>query len=128
MSNTSHLCPAALSDRPLRMLINGTWHDAQSGETLEVLNPSFGTPLARMPLGNAADIDLAVRAARDAFDLGPWGRTSPKERARLLWRLAELIDTHADELALLETLNTGKPLQVANGMPTRCARPWVWPV
>jgi phenylacetaldehyde dehydrogenase len=103
----------AMGAQPLRLLIDGQWLPAVSGETLEVTDPSRGTVVAHAAAGGALDIDAAVRAARRAFDTGPWGRMAAKERARMMWRLAELIETHADELARLETLNTGKPLAVA---------------
>ncbi|BDI06463.1 aldehyde dehydrogenase family protein [Sphaerotilus microaerophilus] len=102
-----------LLNRPLRCLIDGQWHDAASGATLPVTNPSTGEVFAQAAAGEAADIDAAVAAARRAFESGPWSKMPPAGRQRLLWRLAELIDAHADELALLEVLNTGKPLKIA---------------
>ncbi len=113
MTASTPLPDSALLARPLRLLIGDRWQDASSGETLDIIDPSHGRVIARAALGGAAEIDAAVRAARQAFDHGPWSRMPPKARARLLWRLAELIDAHADELAQLETLNTGKPLTVA---------------
>jgi phenylacetaldehyde dehydrogenase len=102
-----------LLNRPLRCLIDGQWQDAASGATLPVTNPSTGEVFAQAAAGEAADIDAAVAAARRAFESGPWSKMPPAGRQRLLWRLAELIDAHADELALLEVLNTGKPLKIA---------------
>ncbi|RYZ02387.1 MAG: aldehyde dehydrogenase family protein, partial [Comamonadaceae bacterium] len=104
-----------LHERPLRLLIGGAWREAASGETLDIVDPSHDRVIARAALGGVSDVDAAVKAAREAFDRGPWGRMPPKERARLLWRLADLIEAHGDELAHLETLNTGKPLAVARG-------------
>lgn len=115
-----------LLQRPLRMLIDDQWVAADDGRTLAVHNPADGAALAHMPLGGAAEIDRAVQAARRAFDGGAWPRLRPAERTRMLWRLAELIEQHGDELALLETLNTGKPLRMARmfdvGLAAECLR------
>ena len=99
--------------QPLRLLIDGAWQAAASGALLDVTDPCTGDVIAQAAAGDAADIDAAVDAARRAFERGPWPAMKPAQRARLLWRLAELIDQHADELAALETLNTGKPLKMA---------------
>ncbi len=115
-----------LLNRPLRCLIDSQWCDAASGATLPVTNPSTGEVFAQAAAGEAADIDAAVAAARRAFEAGPWSKMPPAGRQRLLWRLAELIDAHADELALLEVLNTGKPLKIARmfdvGLSAECLR------
>lgn len=103
----------ALLERPLRLLIDGRWEEAQGGGLIEVFNPSDGRVIAQAADGGAADIDRAVAAARRAFDDGPWSRTTPAQRARLLWKLADLIEANAEDLALLEVLNTGKPLKLA---------------
>jgi 5-carboxymethyl-2-hydroxymuconate semialdehyde dehydrogenase len=96
---------------PLRkMLIDGKWVEAASGKSFETVNPATGDVLARVAEGDAEDIDRAVRAARRAFDSGPWRRVSPAERERLLLRIADLIEAHAEELAELETLDNGKTL------------------
>jgi acyl-CoA reductase-like NAD-dependent aldehyde dehydrogenase len=92
------------------MLIDGKWVEAASGKTFETPNPATGAVLARIAEGDAEDVDRAVRAARRAFDDGAWTRTPPTERERLLLRIADLIEKHADELAQLETLDNGKPL------------------
>lgn len=107
-----HLIPAVseflATERPL--LIGDRWEGAASGRTFETLDPATGGLLARVAHGGDDDVDRAVRAAGAAFEPGsPWRRTSPRDRARLLWRMAELIDEHADELAQLETLDNGKP-------------------
>lgn len=96
-----------------RLLIDGQWRDALDGQTLDIVNPCDGQVIATAAAGSAADIDAAVAAARRAFEHGPWPAMKPAQRARLLWRLAELIDQHGDELARLETLNTGKPVKMA---------------
>jgi phenylacetaldehyde dehydrogenase len=96
--------------KPRKMLIGGKWVDAVSGKTFDTYNPATGEVLARVAEGDEADIDLAVKAARKAFESGPWPEMSPSERGRLLWKLAELVDEHNEELAELETLDNGKPV------------------
>ena len=96
--------------QPQKMLIGGKWVEAVSGKRFETYNPATGEVLAQVAEGDQADIDLAVKAARKAFESGPWPRMSPSERGRLLWKLAELIDQHLEELAQLETLDNGKPV------------------
>ncbi|MBT2187407.1 aldehyde dehydrogenase family protein [Sphingobium nicotianae] len=95
---------------PVKMLIGGDWVEAASGETFETLNPSTGALIAHVASAGEADVDRAVAAARKAFE-GPWSKVKPDERTRLLLRLAELIEANADELALLETLDVGRPIQ-----------------
>ena len=104
---------AAFARGEHKMLIDGEWVSAQSGETLGVIDPATGQEIAQVPAGDAADVDLAVAAARRAFDSGDWPRLSPADRGKLLWRLAELIDQHTEELAQLESLDNGKPAQAA---------------
>jgi acyl-CoA reductase-like NAD-dependent aldehyde dehydrogenase len=98
---------------PGQILIGGAWVEGSSGETLETLDPGSGQHLATVPLGSAADIDAAVNAAAAALE--GWKRTAPLERARVLWRIADLLEEHTEELALLETLDTGKPLAHSTG-------------
>jgi phenylacetaldehyde dehydrogenase len=98
---------------PKKMLINGKWVPALSGKTFEVVDPSTGQPIARVAEGEKEDIDVAVRAARAAFESGPWPAMTPSQRGKLVWKIGDLIAQHADELAELETLNNGKPLAVA---------------
>ncbi len=102
-----------LEQSPKKLLIGGKWVAAASGETFESLNPANGQVLASVALAGAEDVERAVHAAREAFTSGDWARFSPDERGRLLWRLADLIEKHADELAELETLDNGKPLRIA---------------
>jgi aldehyde dehydrogenase (NAD+) len=92
-----------------RMLIGGDWRDAQSGKRFRTLNPATGDTLLEVAEGDAADVDLAVQAARQAFH-GAWSKMSASERGRLIWRLGDLIHEKAAELAQLETLDTGKPI------------------
>jgi len=106
---------AGFLDRPPTMLIGGRWVGAAGGETLATLDPATGARLALVPAGGAEDVDAAVSAARHAFEQGSWSRATPGERCRLLWRLADLVEANAAELAELETLDNGKPLFAARG-------------
>jgi phenylacetaldehyde dehydrogenase len=98
---------------PRQLFIDGQWCDAASGRTFETPNPATGETLARIAEGGEEDVDRAVRAARRAFEEGPWGRMSPSERGRIIWRIGDLILEHLDELAQLESLDNGKPFAVA---------------
>ncbi len=104
---------ASFLEKPRKMLINGNWVDALSGKTFPTYDPSTGEVLAQVAEGDREDINLAVRAARKAFDQGPWRKMSPSERGRLIWKLGDLIDAHLEEFAYLESLDNGKPLTVA---------------
>ncbi len=106
------LLPKDFLAKPKKMLIDGQWVDAESGKTFETFNPADDTVLAKVPEGGKSDIDRAVKAARKAFEHGPWRKKmTAAERARCLYRLADLIEAHADELAQLETLDNGKPIR-----------------
>ena len=96
-----------------KMLVDGQWVDAASGKTFPVYNPATGEVMAHVAEGDKEDIDRAVRAARRAFESGKWRRMSPSQRGQLIYRLADLIEQHADEFAQLESLDNGKPLTVA---------------
>ena len=100
-------------DTRRQLFIDGALVDARSGRTFDTVNPATGETLATIAEGDTADIDLAVRAARRAFDDGPWGRMTPSERGRIIWRIGDLISEHLEEFAELETLDNGKPLAVA---------------
>jgi phenylacetaldehyde dehydrogenase len=93
-----------------RMLIDGKWVEAKNGKTFEVEDPATQEVIAHVPAGDKADIDQAVAAARKAFETGPWSRISPADRAKLVWRLGDLLEQHADEFAELEALDNGKPV------------------
>lgn len=95
---------------PTQLLIGGRWTAAASQKTFETFNPATGQAIARVAEGDRQDVDAAVQAARKAFEKGPWPRMSGRERAACLYRLADLIEKHRDELAALETLNNGKPI------------------
>lgn len=108
---------SATTPRTCKMLIGADWVDAVSGETFTSENPATGEILAHVAAGDAADVDRAVAAARAALESGPWTtRMSPAVRARLLFRLADLIEANADELAHIESLDNGKPEKSAKRM------------
>ncbi|XP_050221983.1 aldehyde dehydrogenase family 2 member B4, mitochondrial-like [Mercurialis annua] len=92
-------------------LINGQFVDAASGKTFPAYDPRTGEVIAHVAEGDAEDINRAVAAARKAFDEGPWPKMIPYERSRILLRFADLVDKHNDELAALETWNSGKPYE-----------------
>ncbi len=98
---------------PQKLLIDGKRVDAANGETFEVLDPSDNSVLTRVPKGEKEDIDRAVKAARNAFDNGPWRKITVSERGKLIWKLADLIEQRSEEFAQLETLDNGKPLSIA---------------
>ena len=99
--------------KPKKMLIAGKWVTAQSGKTFPVFNPATGEAMAEVAEGDQADIDLAVRAARQAFDHGPWRKMTPSDRGKLIWRLADMLESNREEFAQLESLDNGKPLTIA---------------
>jgi phenylacetaldehyde dehydrogenase len=98
---------------PRKMLINGKWANSMSGDTFPTYDPATGKVLAQVAEGDARDIDAAVKAARSAFETGPWRRVTASERGRMIWKLADLIEKHLEEFAELESLDNGKPLTVA---------------
>ena len=102
----------AATDAPRRyqLFIGGEWVDAASGKTFTTPNPATGMPLAEVAEADKADIDRAVAAARTAFE-GKWAKTGARERGRLLYKLAQLVEAHAKELAALETADNGKPIR-----------------
>ena len=98
-----------------QLFIGGQWVDAASGETFTTPNPATGDALATVASGGAEDIDRAVRAARGAFENGPWSRMTPSERGRIVWKIGDLILEHLEEIAQLEALDNGKALAAARG-------------
>jgi acyl-CoA reductase-like NAD-dependent aldehyde dehydrogenase len=102
-----------LSDNPKKLLINGEWVAAASGQTFGTVNPANGQEIMQVALAGSEDVDLAVKSARSALETGVWKRMSGEERGVLLWKLADLIEKNADQLAELETLDNGKPLRVS---------------
>ncbi len=102
--------------RPKNLLIGGKWVPAKSGKTFETINPANEEVLALVAEGDKADVDEAVKVARKAYEEGKWPNIGPHQRARYLFKIAELIEAHADELAILETLNNGMAISLARGM------------
>src|SRR5947199_7230858 len=96
-----------VKDQPL--LIGGKWRDSVSGKTFPTVNPATGEVICQVAEGDKADVDLAVKAARKAFEEGPWPKMSASERGRLLHKLADLVEQNREELAALESLDNGKP-------------------
>ncbi len=114
-TSTERLHPAIqpFVSHPRKMLINGQWVNAQSGKTFSTFNPATGEVMAEVAEGDKADIALAVKAARKAFEQSPWRRMTPSDRGKLLWRLADLLESNIEEFAQLESLDNGKPLTIA---------------
>ena len=99
-----------------RAFINGRMTDALSGKTRPSINPATGAKLADVANCGAEDADLAVKLARAAFDSGVWSEMAPADRKMVLIRWAELIEQHAEEFALLECLDVGKPISDTSGV------------
>ena len=93
-----------------RLFINGGFVDAIEGGRFETVNPATGEVLAEMAEGTAKDIDAAVAAAKSAFRSGVWSKMAPRKRMAVMYRFADLIEEHAEELALMDTLDMGKPI------------------
>ena len=100
--------------RPPRLLIGGEWVESRSSAQIPVMDPATGGQIATVPDANAADVDRAVAAARAAFEKGAWPEMLPVQREALIWKLSDLIDQHAEELAELESLNNGKTKFIAS--------------
>jgi len=102
-----------------RLFIDGDYVDASDGGRFTTVDPSNGATLAEMSAGTGADIDMAVAAAKGAFKSGVWSRLAPRSRMEILYRFADLVDEHAEELAVLETLDMGKPISdvIAEDLP-----------
>ena len=107
--------PAFLTGPSKRLLIGGKWLPSASGKEFDTVNPANGKVIARLAEGDAEDIDLAVKAARRAFE-GEWSTWKPYDRQRLLMRVHDLIEKNFDELALLETLDMGAPISRTQGL------------
>ncbi|WP_259754334.1 aldehyde dehydrogenase family protein [Pseudomonas sp. GCEP-101] len=111
----------AFLQRSPTMLIGADWSRASDGALMDLRNPATGDVLCQVPAATPADVDRAVRAARQAFDDSAWSRTRPRERQNLLWKLADLMERDADLLAELECLNNGKSAAVARVMDVQLA-------
>ena len=106
---TATIAPPKITDK--KMLIDGCWIDSASGKTFETINPATGDTICHVAEADKSDVDMAVAAARRAFDSGPWSKMNPADRGRLLYKLADAIEADADNLAALETLDNGKPIR-----------------
>ena len=125
---------AEFIEKPRKMLINGKWVNSISGKTFPTYNPATGEVLAQVAEGDREDIEQAVKAARKAFDHGPWRRLTSSERGRLIWKLADLLEGHTEEFAYCSVIwRAGLPSSKAtrfqsrshtrperNILPTRC--------
>jgi aldehyde dehydrogenase (NAD+) len=118
---TTTLAPPKVANK--KMLIDGQWVDSQSGKTFETINPATGDTICQIAAGDKADVDLAVQAARRALESKPWARMSASARGRLIYKLADRIEENIEELAALETLDNGKPINDSLNvdMPTTVA-------
>src|SRR5688572_2227875 len=96
--------------RQTKMLIGGKWVNSASGKTFETINPATGEAIASVAEGDKQDVEKAVQSARRAFEKGPWRKMSARERGKYLFKLADLIEKNQEELALLESLDNGKPI------------------
>jgi|TARA_B100000700_G_scaffold110007_1_gene123949 aldehyde dehydrogenase (NAD+) len=96
--------------RQTQCFIGGEWIPAESGNTFETVHPATGEVIAQVAEGDSVDVDKAVKAARKAFDEGPWRTMDARERGAIMYRLADLIEAEMEELAALETLDNGKPI------------------
>ena len=99
-----------------KLLIDGKWVDAASGKTFATTDPATGQTLTQVALGQGEDIDRAVRAARRAFDAGPWPSMKPNQRERLLWRIGDMLSERAEEFGQLEALDNGKSAGIATAV------------
>jgi aldehyde dehydrogenase (NAD+) len=107
MSSTKVAAPKI---RQTNMFIGGKWQESRGGKRFPTINPVNEEVLAEVPEGNQADVDEAVKAARKAFESGPWHTMDARDRGRLMTKLADLMEKNLDELAALETLDNGKPI------------------
>nr|DBA18501.1 TPA: hypothetical protein GDO54_016739 [Pyxicephalus adspersus] len=92
---------------PHQLFINGQFVDAEGGKTYDTINPTDGSAICKVSLAQLADIDKAVSSAKEAFEKGEWGKMNPRDRGRLIYRLADLMEEHQEELATIESLDSG---------------------
>ncbi|MCH8204369.1 MAG: aldehyde dehydrogenase family protein [Candidatus Hydrogenedentes bacterium] len=107
---------SAFLSSPRKMLINGEWVESASGKTFPVYNPATGEEMIQVAEGDTEDINRAVAAARKAFEEGPWSKTTPNVRGKMLWKLSQLIEENADTFAELEALDNGKACTMAKAV------------
>ncbi|XP_040886547.1 mitochondrial 10-formyltetrahydrofolate dehydrogenase [Toxotes jaculatrix] len=92
---------------PNQCFINGNFEDAENGKTYDTINPTDGSVICKVSYASVGDVDRAVAAAKEAFDNGPWGRMNPRDRGSLLYKLADLMEEHQEELATIESIDSG---------------------
>src|SRR5262245_3657128 len=112
-SKTATVRAPQVKDTPL--FINGRFVDSVSNKTFAAINPATGETICQVAEADKADVDLAVQAARAALESGPWATMDAAERGRLIFKLADLIEKQAEELAVLEAFNSGKTITDARG-------------
>jgi aldehyde dehydrogenase (NAD+) len=113
MATATSVIEPTLKISATKLLIGNKWVDALSGKTFPTINPATGETIAQVAEADAADVDKAVGAARTAFEKGAWRKMSASQRGQLMYRLADLVEKNMEELAQLESLDNGKPYQVA---------------
>ncbi|WP_209325608.1 5-carboxymethyl-2-hydroxymuconate semialdehyde dehydrogenase [Brevibacterium renqingii] len=118
---TSSTTPPASVPEKIRHYINGEFVDSIDGEEFDVLNPVTNEPYIKAASGRKADIEAAVASAKAAFDEGPWPTMLPRERARILNRIADIVESRKDELAAMESFDSGLPITQAKGQAARAA-------
>uniref|UniRef100_A0A8C7JVJ7 formyltetrahydrofolate dehydrogenase n=1 Tax=Oncorhynchus kisutch TaxID=8019 RepID=A0A8C7JVJ7_ONCKI len=92
---------------PHQLFVNGEFVDAEGGKTYKTINPTDGTAICDVSLAQSSDVDRAVAAAKEAFEEGEWGKINPRDRGRLLYKLADLMEEHQEELATIESMDSG---------------------
>ncbi|XP_040003073.1 mitochondrial 10-formyltetrahydrofolate dehydrogenase [Xiphias gladius] len=92
---------------PYQCFINGKFEDAENGKTYDTINPTDGSVICKVSYASVGDVDRAVAAAKEAYDIGPWGRMNPRDRGNLLYKLADLMEEHQEELATIESIDSG---------------------
>uniref|UniRef100_A0A8C8FB05 10-formyltetrahydrofolate dehydrogenase n=1 Tax=Oncorhynchus tshawytscha TaxID=74940 RepID=A0A8C8FB05_ONCTS len=92
---------------PWQCFINGKFEDAENGKTADTINPADGSVICKVAYASVGDVDQAVAAAKEAFEVGPWGRMDPRDRGTLLYKLADLMEEHQEELATIESIDSG---------------------
>ena len=105
----------------IRHYIGGQWVDSIDGDTFDVLNPVTNEPYITAASGKKADIEAAVAAAKKAFEEGPWPKMLPRERSRILHRIADIVESRGDQLAAMESYDSGLPITQALGQARRAA-------
>src|SRR5579859_1475550 len=100
-----------ISGGPKKLYLGGKWVESVSGKTFKTMNPATGEPLAEVCEASQADVDLAVKSARSAYESGLWSKVNAGEKAKILWKIADLMEKNIEELAVLETLNNGMPIR-----------------